>query len=166
MTIAPAPPRTVFSTLTDLATCLCSQIVVDGLPDVCFCGVIPGEAASAMYTGDCTKKCGMAWVRLMSAYPAAGVGIPSEQVGNCGSGMGYDVEVGMLRCTPIGEATTPPTPGQLLGAAELQHADMMVIRKAIACCPGSTDWRLSTYAPMGPGGGLVGGFWVVTMWVP
>jgi hypothetical protein len=158
--------RTTFSALTDLATCLCSEIATSGLPDVCFCGIIPGEAASAMYSGDCTKKCGMAWVRLVSAFPAAGVGVPSEHPGNCGSGLGFDVEMGMLRCTEIGTATTPPPPAQLLGSAELQYGDMNVMRKAVACCSGSKDWTLQTYTPMGPGGGLVGGFWTLTLWVP
>jgi len=157
-------PNPVFTSITELATCVCAQIVADGLPDVCFCGVIPGEAASAMYQGNCAKKCGMAWVRLVAVAPAAGVGVPTETPGNCAVGIGYEVEVGVLRCTPIGTATEPPTPAQLLGAAELQHADMMSMRRAVYCCTGSRDWILGTYAPMGPGGGMVGGAWSVSMW--
>jgi len=159
-------PNPVFDALTNLATCLCAQIVADGLPDVCFCGVIPGEAASAMYQGDCTKKCGMAWVRLITVTSASGVGVPNDQPGNCSSGIGYEVEVGILRCTPIGTATTPPAPAQLLGAAEFQYADMMSMRRAVACCVGSKDWMIGGYTPMGPSGGMVGGAWNVTMWSP
>ncbi len=152
--------------LTNLATCLCGQIVADGLPDVCFCGVIPGEAASAMYGGDCSKKCGMAWVRLVEATPANGAGVEVTTPANCMAGLGFTVEVGMLRCTPIGTATTPPKPEELLASAQLQWADMMVMRRSIACCPGNRDWVLGAYTPMGPGGGLVGGFWTVTLWTP
>jgi hypothetical protein len=162
----PLTDSPIATTLTDLATCLCSQIVADGLPDVCFCGIIPGEAASAMYGGDCTKKCGMAWVRLVTSYMAAGAGNAVATPGNCMTGIGFDVEMGMLRCTPIGEATSPPSPAELLASAQLQWADMMVMRKAVACCPGHRDWALGAYTPMGPGGGLVGGFWVISMWVP
>jgi hypothetical protein len=164
---APVRP-TIDSTLTALATCLCAEIVdpVNDVPDVCFCGVIPGEAASAMYGGDCKTKCGMAWTRLITAYGAAGVGNVSNLPGNCATGIGFDVELGMLRCTPIGTATTPPKPEELLASSQLQLADMMVMRKAIACCPGSRDWALGTYTPMGPGGGLVGGFWTIQMWIP
>lgn len=159
-------PNPVFDAISALATCLCAQIVADGLPDVCFCGVIPGEAAAAMYQGECTKKCGMAWVRLITVTPASGVGVPSEQPGNCSVGIGYEAEMGILRCTPIGTATTPPTQAQLLGAAELQQADMMSMRRAVACCSGSKDWKVGVYTPMGPGGGMVGGAWSVTMWSP
>lgn len=168
MTVIAVPVNAVSVALTDLATCLCAQIVADGLPDVCFCGVIPGEAASAMYAGDCTraKKCGMAWVRLISVTPASGVGITIEQPGNCSTGIGYDVEMGMLRCTPIGTATEPPSPAQLLASAQLQYDDMMSMRRAVACCNGSRDWMIGAYTPMGPGGGMVGGAWTVTMWSP
>jgi hypothetical protein len=162
--VIPANPVTL--ALSDLATCLCAQIVADGLPDVCFCGVIPGEAASAMYQGNCAKKCGMAWVRLITVTPASGVGNPSEQPGNCATGIGYDAEVGILRCTPIGTATEPPTPAQLLASAELQYNDMMSTRRAVSCCTGSRDWKVGAYTPMGPGGGMVGGAWTVTMWSP
>ena len=169
MTVAPPiviPANPVFTALEDLATCLCAQIVADGGPDVCFCGVIPGEAASAMYQGDCTKKCGMAWVRLITVTPAAGVGTLTEQPGNCATGIGYDVEVGILRCTPVGTATTPPTPAQLLSSTELQLADMMTMRRAVICCYGSKNWILGSYTPMGPGGGMVGGAWNLSMWTP
>lgn len=167
MTITAPVRATIESTVVELATCLCAEIAdpVNNVPDVCFCGVIPGEAASAMYGGDCTKKCGMAWVRMVTAYGAAGVGNVVTTPGNCSTGIGFDVEMGMLRCTPIGEATKPPKPEELLASAQLQLADMMVMRKAVACCPGSRDWSLGAYTPMGPGGGLVGGFWVISMWV-
>ena len=164
---APVRP-TIESALTELATCLCAEIVdpVNNVPDVCFCGVIPGEAASAMYGGDCKTKCGMAWTRLIGAYSAAGVGNVVTTPGNCSVGTGFDVEMGMLRCTPIGTADKPPKPEELLASAQLQWADMNVMRKAVACCPASRNWSLGSYTPMGPGGGLVGGFWVITMWVP
>lgn len=166
MTLLAMP--SIGTVVTDLATCLCG-LVSDpdsGVPDVCFCGVIPGEAASAMYGGNCRDKCGMAWVRVVTAYAAAGAGNQTSEPGNCNSGIGFDVEVGMLRCTPIGEATTPPKPEQLLASAQLQWADMMIMRKAVACCAGVRDWVLGTYTPMGPAGGLVGGFWTIQMWTP
>lgn len=168
MTATLLETNAIYKSLTDLSTCLCSEILDpdNGVPDVCFCGVIPGEAASAMYGGNCKTKCGMAWVRLMTAYPAPGPGQQGAITpGNCATGIGYEVEVGMLRCTPVGTADTPPKDAELLAAAQLQYADMMVMRKAIACCA-SKDWALTAYNPAGPSGGLVGGFWSVAMWVP
>jgi hypothetical protein len=166
--LAPIADNRVFTALTDLATCLCATLVTEGLPDVCFCGVVPGEAASAMYGGDCAKRCGMAWVRLVSVSPTNTLGdqAPATQPGNCASGIGSTVEVGVLRCTPIGTAERPPSDADLLSAARLQIADMMAMRQAVACCVGSRDWVLGTYTPAGPSGGLLGGLWTVQMWSP
>jgi hypothetical protein len=168
VTTLPADPlsSTVFDSLTVLAACLCEQIRVSGLPETCFCGVVPGEAVVAAYAGNCTKKCGMAWVRLVSTYPASGVNVPNEEARNCGAGIGYGVEAGILRCAHIGTEERPPTASEQMADAQLQIADMLVIRRAVACCPGSRDWILGTYTPAGPQGGLFGGVWTMEMWMP
>jgi hypothetical protein len=57
-----APANPIYDQLTLLGACLCNQIVVDGQPETCFCGAARGFVVAA-YAGDCTKKCGMAWVR-------------------------------------------------------------------------------------------------------
>lgn len=160
------PANAIFDDLTVLGACLCEQIRADGLPETCFCGIVPGEAAVAAYAGDCAKKCGMAWVRMGAVYPASGVGIANEEPKNCGSGIGYGVEVGILRCAHTGTAEQMPTPAEQMMDAQLQVADMLAMRRAVACCPGSTDWILGIYTPTGPQGGLVGGFWSLEMWTP
>jgi hypothetical protein len=161
-----ATDNAVFDQLTLLAACLCTQITADGLPETCFCGIIPGDAASFDYTGDCTKRCGMAWVRMSGVYPASGVGVPNEEVKNCGSALGFETEVGIMRCTPVGTGDKPPTTTELLTSTNLQVADMLTMRRAIYCCRGSDDWILGTYTPIGPTGGMLGGTWTLTMWVP
>jgi hypothetical protein len=144
--------------LEDLATCLCAQIITDGLPEPCFCGVMPGEAVAFDYAGSCADACGMAWVRLASAYPSTAIGIASGVPGNCSSTIGLDVELGIVRCIEVGSADgAPPTPEQLNEAAILQQADLLAIWRAVACCRQSKDWILGQYAPFGPEGGLVGG---------
>lgn len=149
----------VFDRLTDLAACLCAQIEKDGGPEPCFCGVIPGDAAVGDYAGDCDEKCGMAWVRLVAAYPATGVGVADETAGNCSASLGFDVEVGILRCIPIHDDGSPLTPEEATDATTLQVADMLTMWRAITCCEAITskDYILGGYAPMGPLGGLVGG---------
>lgn len=166
MTTLPADPlvNEVIDDLTVLAACLCEQIRDSGLPETCFCGVIPGDQVLAAYTGDCAKKCGMAWVRLTSAYPASGVMVPNEQPKNCGAGLGFGVEMGILRCAHVGTAERPPTAAEQLLDAQLQMADMLAMRRAVVCCPGSADWILGQYTPTGPQGGLVGGLWALEMW--
>lgn len=149
---------TIFSRLDDLRTCLCAQIELDDLPSLCFCGIVPGSEVAVEYQGDCTDRCGMAWIRLASLYPAVSVGQVSTQMGNCGNMMGVDVEVGVMRCMPVGGYDgLPPTPAQLRAATELQVKDAQAIWKAVVCCQGSDDWIIGQYRPFGPDGGIVGG---------
>ncbi len=153
-----------------LAACLCAEIQdpENGVPDVCFCGVIPGDAAVAQYAGNCKDKCGMAWVRLASAYPANAPGIILTEASTCTTGMGADIEIGMLRCMTVGdERGNMPSPQEQTDAFELQMADLMVMWKAILCCnafPGK-DILLSQYQPAGPEGGLVGGTFTISILV-
>jgi hypothetical protein len=149
----------VFERLTDLAACLCAQIEADGGPPTCFCGVIPGDAAVGDYAGDCDEKCGMAWVRLIMAYPATGVGAPDETVGNCSASLGFDVEVGILRCIDVPEDGSAPPAEEQVATTQLQVADMMTMWRAINCCEAlpNKDFILGAYQPMGPLGALVGG---------
>jgi len=167
---APVPPpagsNRVHTLLEAIASCLCAQIVADGLPPTCFCGVVPGDAAVGNYAGDCEEACGMAWVRLVTAYPASAVGTPNIEAGNCNAGLGLEVEVGIMRCISIGdEQGNPPPPEEMLAAAELQTDDMFAMMRAITCCPSipSKDFILSAYTPMGPLGGVVGGTYTIAL---
>lgn len=143
--------------LDDLSTCLCAQILTDGLPPTCFCGVVPGADVALDYAGDCDEACGMAWVRLATTYPSASVGTPVEQPGNCAVGIGLEVEMGVVRCIDVGEGTSPPDLATLRAAAALQTADMLAMWRAVACCRQSKDWAIGQYTPYGPEGGVVGG---------
>lgn len=156
----------VFALLAEVATCLCAQIAADGLPDVCFCGVLPGEVTIADYASECDAACGMAYVRMTSMYPSVAVGTPSEQAGNCATGLGIEVEVGILRCAPMPDSDgSPPGADEQLAATQLQIADALAAWKAISCCQNNQDFLLGTYTPVGPQGDVVGGFWAVGMMV-
>ena len=154
--------------LSALAECLCAQIAADGLPEPCFCGLVPGEAPAVEYVTDCLDDddnglCGMAWVRLSAVAPITGIGIPSITVGNCSKSLGFDAEVGIMRCAPTGDSDgSPPPAADLLTSADLQIADMMAMYQAIACCQALDEFVIETYTPIGPEGGAVGGFWTVT----
>lgn len=157
-------PNQVQLRLNDLATCLCAQIIADGLPEVCWCGQVPGEIVSFDYAGDCNDACGMAWVRLIQVYPSTVVGEPSAQPGNCSTLLGFDVEIGIVRCAPvIQEGGEFPSVTEQADAVALQIADMMAMRRAIVCCSGHKDFLLGPYTPVGPDGGVVGGAWTVAM---
>jgi hypothetical protein len=153
--------------MVDLAACLCEQAQADGNGNLCFCGVLPGDAVVADYVGEgCDDRSGMAWVRLITAYPSSGVGVVDETVGNCGSELGFEVEVGMLRLIAAPEDDgTPPDSSEMLKATALQTDDMFTMIKAITCCPALTskDFSLSTYAPTGPMGLVYGGTFTVML---
>ncbi len=146
--------------MSDLAECLCAQIVVDESPEPCWCGVMPGQAALIEALGN---ECdgGLAWVRLVSAYPSQIIGQASTLTGNCGMGTGFDLEVGIMRLVVVEEDA--PDPAQSLAAVEQQIKDMETMRRAIGCCPAlpKQDYILGQYTPSGPLGGVVGGTWSV-----
>lgn len=155
----------IFDTLTDLATCLCAQIITDGLPETCYCGLIPGEAPAVGYFGDCENN-GVAYVRLANAYPSKSIGQQDLSVSNCGSVMGLDIEVGILRMMTVGdEDGNMPTAGEILEATQLQVADMLTMRRAVECCLQPEDYVMGSYTPVGPDGGILGGSWEVNLQV-
>lgn len=156
-----------YPTLTTLAECVCAALADSEGGPTCFCGIVPGEAAVQDYVGDdCGAACGMAWVRLTTAYPAVGVGQPIQRLGNCASSLGYEVEIGVMRCISAGdEAGNAPSPEELLAATKEQMSDMAAVVRAVSCCDGISgkDFILGTYTPLGPEGGVVGGVWTVQM---
>ena len=149
--------NSIWERVTNLATCLCATCEENATP-LCFCGVVPGLEVALDYHGNCANVCGMAWVRVSAMYPASSVGAVNTQPGNCGSLVGVDVELGIMRCMPVGEADgSPPTPDQLRAAAELQISDALALWSAVRCCDPDSDWLIGQYQPFGPSGGIVGG---------
>jgi hypothetical protein len=156
----------VSEALTDLAACLCASLLAAELPAVCFCGVTPGASIALDYAGDCSQACGMAWVRLESMYPSVVLGQPDATPGNCGTTLEIAVEMGVARCLPvIDESGTPPSAQELADSTELQIADALAMRTAVACCVRGKDWVLGGYTPFGPQGGMVGGTWSLVLQV-
>lgn len=164
-----------------LASCLCEEIrSSEEVSGVCFCGVVPGDAVAADYMSGCDDVCGMAYVRLTTVYPSVSVGVADTTPGNCGKSLGADFEVGILRCFDVDPEGEAPTEAEYLAATELQLADAMVIHRAITCCAtsqaqdpfrkGQGVWDnevvMGQYLPTGPEGGVVGGFWPISVAIP
>lgn len=149
------PASTTAVILEAVADCLCAQIVADGLPEVCFCGVVPGSLAVADQIGDCGDACGMAWVRLEQLYYATQVGVPSGDPGNCTKPLAMNIEVGILRCVDAEGLDQ----SESLQSTELQMADAECMLRAVTCCPAlpGRDTVIAPYTPIGPDGGVVGG---------
>jgi hypothetical protein len=159
----PLTDNRIFGLLTDLAGCLCAQIndEANGLQGVCFCGVMPGEAVAMDYVDGCDDDtCGMAYVRLTTLYPSATIGQVDQRPGNCGLGLGIDIEVGILRCiSGYDDSGTLPDEAEVLAKVQQQTADAFAMIRAINCCASlpSKEFIMGQYAPVGPMGGVVGG---------
>lgn len=134
----------IATVLAELATCLCAELE----NPTCFCGVLPaGEPIDAM--GECDdERCGQAWVRLTTAYPASSVGEPDLSLNNCGKSMSFEAEIGVLRCYPV----TEETPGEvdMLAVAQRQVEDMRAMERAVVCCNSLDEYILGSYTPVGP----------------
>lgn len=157
----------LFTRLAGLAECLCREIAEDpDLPEPCFCGVVPGDAAISNYAGDCGDVCGMAWVRLMGLFASTGVTEINALPGNCSGELSAVVEIGILRCIDNGDDQgNPPPPEELLAATDLQVRDALAMQRALVCCSDidPKSWVLGSYSPTGPLGGIYGGTWQATV---
>lgn len=153
----------VWPLLTDLLGALTWEVGAANLPPLGLTVVVPGAEAAFDFGCDA-----LGWVRAASVYPTATFPNPeASPLGSCVSSLAVSVEVGIMRCAPNPD-TLPngevvlPTATDLSEAARLQLADMAAIRRAILRCP-AADRVLSLYQPLGPQGGVVGGFWSATL---
>lgn len=153
----------VWPTMTAIASCLCTELSLAGLPETCFCGVLPGDEAPWDYVSD---EAGMAYVRMVSAYLSQI--FPDQQtVPGCAADLAYELEIGVLFCAPVMEDSrgNPPSVATMLDTTRIQMAAMSAAYRAFSCCPSlnSRDVMVGTYTPVGPQGGAVGGTWQI--WV-
>jgi len=163
----PVADTVIWPVMVSLAECLCTQITSSGLPEPCFCGVLPGNDVAYDYCDGCEDgTCGQAWVRMAEAFPARVFPVPDSDRGNCATALAVELVVGIVRCAPMpDEHGDPPTMEAQFDTAQLVVADMMAMRRAIMCCTQAyrgRDYLLGPYLPIGPEGGCVGGAWTVT----
>lgn len=147
----------VWPLLDRLRQCLCDQIVLDGLPQVCACSVLPGGPGLYDFAIG-----GQAWVRLVTAFPSTNFPA-ADTLSGCAAPLAYQVEVGIVRCAPqMDEQGNPPPVMEQTEAAIYQMGDLAAIRKAVQCCFAKDDYiyRLGSYTPIMLGDAL-GGAWTV-----
>lgn len=152
------PDAQVWPLLTDLASCLCREITDAGLPEPCFCGVLPGAQVALDYCTSCDDgRCGMAWTRLAAILPVLSeTPVPRR----CQVGLVISIEAGVVRCAPMPDDDgNPPSMAEQFEATALQMADQAAIQRALLCCSGIEAPVLGAYQPLGPLGGCVGGSW-------
>jgi len=159
----PVPPQDftddtlIWPIMVRLQECLCTTLTERGLmPGDCFCGLMPGNDPSWDYED------GMAWVRLVNAYPSTTFPtIDTTPRGSCAAEIAATIEVAVLQCAPTLSVTgVLPSEFDMFEPTRLQLATMKAMKDAIMCC-GFDNIVLGQYQPLGPQGGLVGGFWTV-----
>lgn len=161
--------------MADLKDCLVAELEDpdNGVDRPCVVAITPGETVTPEYQGECEESadpdqeftCGLGWVRLVNAYPAAAVGQQDNSVGNCNTSIGFDLNIGITRCFDPGEPLEGPTTEELADVAFSGVADMLVMMRAMRCCGSlkAKDYIIHGYQPIGPIGGMVGGSWTVSV---
>jgi len=166
--VSEVPPATyveddaIWPLMVQLQQCLCETLQARGLMNVdgCFCGMVPGDNVAWDFPS------GMAWVRLVDAFPSTVFPTPNTTPrASCSAMLVATLEVGLLQCAPTLSPTgAAPDEVQSFEATRLQLAGMRAMHQAIVCC--DIDLMvLGNYTPQGPQGVMVGGTWQINVGV-
>jgi hypothetical protein len=148
-----------YQSLVELAQCVCDEVKAAGLESsICFCGLVGGAVVEPVIG---PKGEGMAWVRLVNAYPSTTFpGITQAVNTSCTAPLAAEIEVGITTCTPQPRTSTSNIRAEdWLNAVRTQMAGMAALRRAIECCFPHEDKVLGQWTPIGPQGGEIGGSW-------
>lgn len=111
---------------------------------------------------------GLAYVKIMNTYPSDNFPEPNDTYTPCGANQwAVDLELGVLRCAPVGTIDYVPTDADWTAAVEQVAHDQAALRQAVACFrdqlePG-TPWIPRAGTSISPQGGCTGSTQVVTV---
>jgi hypothetical protein len=147
--------------LAPMLEALTQQIRLAGKEDeYCSITVQPGTAVAFDFGPESDGCGGIAWVRLVASSPAVGSN-------GCIMWMTHTIEIGMAGPVPgldyssVGGYTLP-TDEELFDASSRQSDEMMMMIAAL----NSVDidgLTIGDYSPSGPEGGVLGGYFTVTV---
>lgn len=158
--------RSPFETLASVVDALGQELTARGTnKDMCSFTIMPGDTAIANYGAE---SCGgMSWVRLALANTTVSFPQSDVTVNNCGHGLAFTAEVGILRpshepeVNPEMQIVELPTDAEMMEDAEHSLDDMMAMHAALSAVGMEMDdFIIQSYSPIGPEGGVVGGTWV------
>jgi hypothetical protein len=155
----------IFFDLADrLRACLCTQVAL--LPDPPQrCEVMVGSELEFLVSlSEDYCRCGTAWVRISEIVSTEVFPTPQEQFRHClPDQWAMTLEVGIVRCPPVGDAGVLPTPAELSAFAATVMLDAQAMRKAISCCftppleAIGRQWIMGSWQAFGPMGMCAGG---------
>lgn len=151
--------KSPIAVLAALLESLTAQIRAAGKEDdYCSITVQPGNAVSFDF-GPESGCAGIAWTRLIAASPVVGAN-------KCLMWMDFTIEIGMVSPVvgldyTLGEYSVPGDT-ELFDAAARQSDEFMLLFKALETS-GVDGLVVGDYAPSGPEGGVMGGYFTVTV---
>lgn len=157
-----------------LLTCYQAQLLAEGADAPAIITMRAGEVVGqfAVSGGGVVDECcaGLAWVRIVRFFPTDT--FPEEREGwtPCGpTGWALVLEMGALRCAPVGTPEHIPTDAEWSAAVQLQMKDAAAMLRAVDCCfQGlviSEQVQLSPWEERAPEGLCMGGTQQVTVLV-
>jgi len=160
----------IFEVIARLSDCLCSELAAAKGPGLCYCGLWVGAQPPPLGIGGEGCDTGVAWVRLVTAYPSPVFPLPDDGVSTCATPIAYEVEIGVARPAPRAEARAMfPDKQALFDAQRLYASDMHAAKRALLCClpkvqAGATPRRdilvrLGAFQPLENAAGKSGGMW-------
>lgn len=156
MTVQVVEDDLALPVLDAIRACLCTELAVSSGGETCFCGIVPGGPTVPAEWCNCGKGaagCGGAWVRLVRVFPWSSW--PQQDLtAGCKGGLGMVVELGVVRCLPVGSAGSPPNAVAQAQATQVQLGDWQAMRRVLACCEALSrrDVVLGSYEPRSQGG--------------
>lgn len=157
-----------YPTMIKLLGCVESELAAAGLSAPSFVGPMAGLQTLHEYCGSSDEgdQCngGQLTARLVREFPFSS--FPDQDTGAWRPGvqLGFEVELELVRCSPVGDDRgNPPSRDEWLAAVRDQLADKAAMRRAICKCmsEAGVDFALGQYTPVGPQGGCLGGNWTV-----
>lgn len=160
-------------TLMEIADLILAHLTVkiqdagENPADFCALTVYPGADVPADYAlEDCTS---MAYVRMTGANPTEGFPNMDITASTCAYSLAYGFEIGIMRqavlpADLVGGGVELPTPEEQRAEADQQFKDLETMHKAIKGLKNDVaQLVMGIYTPVGPVGGVYGGFWTLTV---
>ena len=147
-----------------LYACLCEQVNLLPEPDrpTRCCLIAASEFEMGVATLEDMCACGTAYVRIDSFTPSSTFPVQQELATMCGPEQwALTLELGIMRCPPIGTAEVLPTCDEYAAYTAKVMADAQAMRNAVICCFGPARPNrlllLGGWQAVGPEGACGGG---------
>lgn len=157
----------------ELLACLDQEIRKVASPPG-FIGLRAGNVVAHLLSTTEDECCqGLAWVRPSAFYPSSGT-FPAQDAAPLPKGVSawaVTLELGAVRCAPVGDENTLPTAAQWEATVQAVMDDAAAMRRAICCFIEGRNGRArrvlpSVWQPIDVQGGCVGGIIPVTIQGP